>query len=214
MISLDNGQKVGRVRSLVIDPQQLAIAALMIDQNGWFKELKVLPFASIHNIGDHAIILTTTTAVVRATALPDLMPLVKNPVKLTGTRVLTEGGTFLGNVEDFQFNPQNGKITIMEISGRLLDNILRGNGSLAASQVVTVGQDAIIVRADSEQVLEQASRGLQETVDLVKETSSRIWDKTRQTSSKLVQQVPRPRLRLPQKTAAPPPPPPDDEKKI
>ena len=43
IISLEEGQQIGRVRGIVVDPEHLSIAALVTDKQGWFGDFKVVP---------------------------------------------------------------------------------------------------------------------------------------------------------------------------
>ena len=55
IISLEEGQQIGRVRGIVVDPDNFSIAALVTDKQGWFGDFKVVPFNKVMSIGDHAI---------------------------------------------------------------------------------------------------------------------------------------------------------------
>lgn len=149
VISLADGQALGRIRRLLIDHQRLCIAGLTLDRKGWFKEQPVIPYSHVKNVGSHAVTVDQASAVVKLSALPELEILAKNAIPLIGAKVITEEGTVLGVVEDFSFDPQDGKIHYLELKGHLW----QGKSALSAEAILTCGRDALIARAGAENSL-------------------------------------------------------------
>lgn len=152
VISLADGQALGKVKRLIIDPQKLCIAGLALDRKGWFKEQPVIPYSHVKNVGSHAVTVDHAAAVSKLSSLPDLEMLSKNPVGLLGAKVITEEGTVLGVVEDFVFDPQDGKIHYLELKGY----IWQGKTSLPAEVITTCGRDALIARSGAENSLRRS----------------------------------------------------------
>lgn len=152
VVSLADGQLLGRVRSLVVDPKALAVVALALDAGGLFKEQRVITFAAVKSIGEHAITVEDASAVARLSAVPDLVPLVRQPVALLGAKVMTEDGRFLGSAEEYFFTAQ-GTIDHFVVSGGTWRTFLQGKALLPAPAVRTVGQGSIIVKAEAAQEL-------------------------------------------------------------
>lgn len=151
VVSLADGHQLGRIRRLLIDPQKLAIVAFTVERKGWFKEQPVIPYNHVKSVGNHAVTVDQASAVVKLSSLPELEALARHPLPILGARVITEEGTVLGTVEDFRFDPQDGKIYYLDIKSGLL----HGSKSLETAQIVTCGRDAIIARAGAEETLKK-----------------------------------------------------------
>ncbi|OIQ59298.1 PRC-barrel domain protein [Moorella thermoacetica] len=155
VVSLADGHQLGRIKRLLIDHSKMAIAAFTVDRKGWFKEQPVVPYSHVKSVGSHAVTVDEASAVVKLSSLPELEALAKHPLPLLGARVITEEGTVLGTVEDFRFDPQDGKIHYLDVK----IGLLHGARSLETDQIITCGRDALIARAGAEEAL-QKSGGL------------------------------------------------------
>jgi uncharacterized protein YrrD len=151
VVSLADGHQLGRIKRLLIDQQKMAIAAFTIDRKGWFKEQPVIPYNHVKSVGNHAVTVDQAGAVVKLSSQPELETLAKHPLPLLGTRVITEEGSVLGSVDDFRFDPQDGKIYYLDVKSGLL----HGSRSLDAAQIITCGRDALIARAGAEETLQK-----------------------------------------------------------
>jgi uncharacterized protein YrrD len=189
VISLENGQQLGRVKEIILDPSQLALVGLIIDQKRVFKEPRVISFEQIKNIGSHAITVEKASAVEKASSLPVLNKLIKNPIPLIGSKVITEDGTILGIVEEFNFDIQTGAITMLEISGRLLESLFKGRSTLGREAVITLGTDALVIRPQSEEELGQVEGVVQEALANLKEKSSQALTKTMENTRRWTRNI-------------------------
>ncbi|WP_406677464.1 PRC-barrel domain-containing protein [Neomoorella carbonis] len=151
VVSLADGHQLGRIKRLLIDQQKMVIAAFTVDRKGWFKEQPVIPYSHVKSVGNHAVTVDQASAVVKLSSLPELEVLAKHPLPLLGARVITEEGTVMGTVDDFRFDPQDGKIYYLDIKSGLL----HGTRSLATTQIITCGRDALIARAGAEEALQK-----------------------------------------------------------
>lgn len=148
VVNLADGQQLGRVRSIVVDPKALAVVALALEAGGLFKEQRVIPFAAVKSIGEHAVTVEEASAVARLSSVPDLAPLVRQPAAILGARVMSEDGRFLGNAEEYFFTAQ-GAIDHFVVSGGTWRTFIQGKALLPAQAVRTVGQGSIIVKAEA-----------------------------------------------------------------
>lgn len=148
VVSLADGQQLGRVRALVVDPRALAVVALALEGKGIFKEQRVVPFAAVKSIGEHAVTIEEAGAVMRLSQAPELVPLVRQPASLVGAHVISEEGRFLGMVEEYLFTVE-GSIDHFVITGGAWRSFVQGKALLPAQAVRTVGQGSIIVKAQT-----------------------------------------------------------------
>ncbi|MDH7576574.1 MAG: PRC-barrel domain-containing protein [Bacillota bacterium] len=180
VVSLEEGKEIGRIRGLVINPQTVEVAALLVQRSGFFSEQKVIPYPHVVSVGNNALTIQKIGSAEKLTSLPQILNLVKEQVKLRGARVITEGGTALGYVEEFLVDPDTGKITAFEVGGRFGEGLLKGRGVLPAQEVRTIGQDILVVRNGAEAALTRGEGKLTETVKSLKESTTRLVQKTRQ----------------------------------
>ncbi|MCG0277891.1 MAG: PRC-barrel domain-containing protein [Thermanaeromonas sp.] len=183
VISLSDGRVVGRVKRLLLDLSNLIVAGIILDRKGLFKEQPVIPYSHVKNIGSHAVTVDASSAVVNLRSLPELEELAKKLLPLVGARVITEEGAVLGTVEDFYFDPRDGKILELELKGKLW----QGHNLLPASAIRTCGRDALIVKAEAP-VLLQRRRGAWNWPGL--ETAARATEKWSESLSQYLKRLP------------------------
>lgn len=190
VLSLENGEQIGKVKGLIIDPGTLNIAALVLEQKGgWFKEARVITFEHVQSVGEHAITVAKTRCIEKASSLPHIMQLVRNNLEVIGAKVVSQDGNLLGTVEEYLFDPASGRLTSLEISGRLLDSLFKGKAYLPTEMIITLGKHAIIVDNSTQEKIIRQESGLQETVKSVKDAGSKVWSSTVETTKRLGESI-------------------------
>ncbi len=180
IVSLEEGLQIGTVRSLVVDSAKMEIAALVVDQQGWFREQKIIPFTKVRSVGNDAITVDQSSSAQRTISLPEILKLMKERANPLGTRVIVENGTVLGTVDEYYIDEATGKITDLEISGKFLESLFKGKATLSTEHVRTMGGHAIIVKEGAESYLQKIDGGFQETIQNIKEGTSNLWESTKQ----------------------------------
>lgn len=178
VISLDEGKQIGIIKSLVIDPIQKKVAALIIEQKGWFQEQKFISYSNVHSVGNDAITIKHSTVVRKGNSLPEIINLAKNPVNINGARIVTESGTVLGDVDDYYVDLTSGEIVGMEFRGSYISGIFNGKAFLDIEHILTVGNEMIVC---SDKTLEKDVKldgGLQERLSSVKNVTGNLWEST------------------------------------
>jgi uncharacterized protein YrrD len=185
VISLEEGQQIGHVKGLVIDPAGKKVAALIIEQKGWFKEQRFIPYHKVKSAGSDAITIEKTTSVERATALPDIVKLVKEKVGIIGARIVAENGTLLGNVDEYYVDLATGSIAGLEFSGNMIDSFIKGRAFLDTIYVRTLGKEVVVITNEGLDNIFKLDGGLQETVKNIRESTSHLWENTVQKTKDL-----------------------------
>lgn len=116
IIALREGGEIGKVRDLVIDPQNRRIPALMVEDREWFRNPKVVLYTSIKALGDDAVIVETISDVSSLAQANELDPLLEQQVRILNTRCLSTEGRFMGRVSEFLIDTDTGRITGIEIT--------------------------------------------------------------------------------------------------
>ena len=84
VISLAEGQQIGIVKALVINPLLKSITALMVEQKGWFKEQKYIPYSKVRSVGNDVLTIEYKSSLDKTVGLPEIMDLLKNKVDIIG----------------------------------------------------------------------------------------------------------------------------------
>lgn len=189
IISLAEGMQIGNVRSLIIDPVKMEVAALIIDQRGWFREQKIIPYAKVKSVGSDAITIDQSSNVQKPINMPELLKLIKERTNPINTKVIAENGKVIGEVDEYYIDEATGKISGLEISGKLLESLYKGKAFLPTDNVSTIGSDVIVVTNDAESNLEKIDGGLQETLHNIKEGTSSILESTIQRTKEISKNI-------------------------
>ncbi|MDR7865574.1 MAG: PRC-barrel domain-containing protein [Sporomusaceae bacterium] len=139
VISISEGLELGTAKSLVINPAQGAVAALVIDDGKWYLGAKLLPFAAIAGLGDSAITVESASNVVPVSGAPDLEKLLAAGVTVIGAKVLTKTGRIQGKITEIAVDAA-GKIVSCEI-----EEADGGIAHIPTQRVFTFAKDVVIV---------------------------------------------------------------------
>jgi len=189
IVSLEEGLQIGTVRNLVIDPVKMEIAAIIVDQRGWFREQKIIPYTKIKSIGNDAITVDQSSSVQRTISLPQMLKLIKEKADPIGTKVITENGIDLGVVDEYYIDETSGLITGFEISGKFPEGLFKGKAMMPADNVRTLGSDVIAVKEGTETSLQKLEGGLNETIHSIKESTTNLWESTKQRTKVLSKNI-------------------------
>lgn len=147
VVSLAEGKEVGKVDSLVIDPDTRSVVWIRIHAGGLMGERRLVPVSQVHAIGEHAVTIERESDAQLQAEVPGADELVKAKRPVLGNKVLTETGQHLGEVRDIEIDPANFALTSlyvtpsMEIFGRAFH--------IPADKIRTIGHDAIVVTPDA-----------------------------------------------------------------
>ncbi len=178
VVSLEEGQKIGTVKGLVVDPAAKKIVALIIEQKGWFKEQRFIPYHRIHSVGGDAITIEKTSGVERAARFPDIVRLLKEKVSVTGAKLVAENGTVLGYVDEYYIDTKTGTIAGLEFSGNFINGVVSGHTFIDIDFVRTLGREVVIINNEGVESVFKLDGGIQERVKNIRESTSHIWGST------------------------------------
>jgi len=178
VVSLEDGQQVGFVKDIVVNPAKLEIAGLVVEQKGWFKEQKIIPYNKVFSIGGDAITIEKSSHVEKPANLPEIINLMKNKTLVTGSRVVTEDGAVLGRVDEFYVDEATGKMTGLDLSDTALKSIIKGKRQLDISFVKTIGKEILIACSKAGDHLIKTDGGLQENMNNIRESTANLLETT------------------------------------
>lgn len=185
VISLEEGRQIGSIKGLVVNPAKKEVAALVIEQKGWFKEQKFIPFSKARSIGDDALTIDRSTSVEKGASIPEIVKLFKDKVEVIGAKLVTESGTALGYVDEFYVDLQTGDIVGLEFSGGSISTWMRGKAFLDINHIRTIGKKVIICSNEALENVIKMDGGIQETLRGLKDSTGQILSATVQKTREL-----------------------------
>ena len=152
VITLERGKIIEDVNDLVYDSHTNRVHAFVVDKGGWFSDAKIVLFSDVKSIGRDAIIVQNETAIQRASnTQKDLSSIKSDDTHITRTKIITQEGNELGKVEDILFESDTGEVKQLIVSQGLKD-LHSGKKVINVSDIITLGEDATIVRTAAEDV--------------------------------------------------------------
>ena len=145
IISITDGTEVGKVKTLVVNPDKGTVDFLTIDHEDWQVSVKAIPFKKIIGIGEYAVTVDNVGAVIDLNEIPIANQLVNKKIKIIHTKVMTRKGQLLGEVTEYYIDDDNGQIIGAAVKMKEEEAILPAN------TVLTFGRDFIIVGEETEQ---------------------------------------------------------------
>lgn len=149
VISIADGEKLGTIDRVMVDPVATRVVGFTIRPGGGGllsppvdpATEEVVDVDDIHALGKDAVTLNDKGALrgdqtrARFDTLADLE-------ELTKLKVMTEGGTYVGDLASAEIDPSSFKFTELEVSS----GFFQSNRHVPMAQVVNVGHELIVVR--------------------------------------------------------------------
>lgn len=143
IISILDGNTIGKVKSLVINPDKGSVDFLTIEHEDWQVSVKAIPFKKVIGIGEYAVTVDSESAVIDLNEIPIANQLVNKKIKMVNTKVMTRKGELLGESIEYYLDDESGNILGMQLK------VGNEEVALPADAVVTYGKDIIIVKEDA-----------------------------------------------------------------
>ncbi len=142
LICVKEGLEYGRIKDVLFDPANGKVKYLIIDNGQWYLGAKLLPFDKVVGIGSDVVTTESQKNVIPFAQAKDGLDLIKREVTVTGSKVYSQKGEYIGEVKEYFISETDGSILECEIIGNKKLN------SLPASAIVTFGKGVIIASQD------------------------------------------------------------------
>ncbi|WP_409301964.1 PRC-barrel domain-containing protein [Peribacillus sp. SCS-155] len=143
IISISEGEEIGSVKSLVINPEKGSIDFLTIEHEDFQVSVKAIPFKKVIGIGEYAVTIESRNSVIDLNEIPIANQLVNKKIKITDSKVMTRKGQLLGAVTEFFADEDNGNVIGMQVKLKEKEIIL------STENVLTYGKDILIVKEEA-----------------------------------------------------------------
>ena len=100
IISITEGFELGISKTLIVDANAGAVAAITIEDEDWYRGVKLLPYSSVIAIGRDAVTVTSSENILTLDEASDFEAMLDANIRVIGTKAITKTGTINGKVSE------------------------------------------------------------------------------------------------------------------
>lgn len=143
IINISDGSEIGKVRSLVVNPEKGSVDFLTVEHEDWQISVRAIPFKKVVGIGEYAVTVEHENAVIDLNEIPIANSLVNKKIRVTDARLMTRKGQMIGEIVEFHVDDESGAIRTLEVKSK------SDAYYLDSPHVLTWGKDIVIVKEDA-----------------------------------------------------------------
>lgn len=147
VVTLVDATKVGTIDDVLYDAQFRQVLGFRVKKSA-FSSAEALLRENVAAVGRDAVTVATPELINTENRFPSLASAATES-QGRGTKIVTEGGTFLGTVEDIEIDEQAQKVIGYLLSTPLLDRLRHRQPEIQAQQVLRLGAGGIMIVPDS-----------------------------------------------------------------
>ena len=102
-------------KTLLIDAKNGKVAAITIEDEDWYRGVKLIPYESVIAIGDDAVTITNSENILKLDDAGDYETLLDENIRVIGTKAITKTGSIQGKISEL-FIGDDGTIEKCEIT--------------------------------------------------------------------------------------------------
>ena len=148
IISITEGRELGMSKTLLIDAKNGSVAAITIEDEDWYRGVKLIPYESVIAIGDDAVTITNSENILKLDDAGDYEQLLDDNIRVIGTKAITKGGSIQGKISEIYIG-DDGKIEKCEITAP--DG---STSEVTADQISIFGKQVTVIDPDAEKKAE------------------------------------------------------------
>jgi uncharacterized protein YrrD len=150
ILSLKDGEKLGQVDDILIDPGTLRISGLVATSGGLFDQKnRVVLAQDIDRWGKDAVLVQDGNVFRSLSDVPDRENWLSATNKITGLSVVSSSGDKIGQVDDVIVD-NGGKMVAYRVSSGFADRSFGRSREIPANATRKLGKDVVIVDFDHE----------------------------------------------------------------
>lgn len=139
IISITEGRELGMSKTLLIDAKKGTVAAITIEDEDWYRGVKLIPYESVIAIGDDAVTVTNSENILKLDDAGDYETLLDENIRVIGTKAITKTGTIQGKISELYIG-EDGKIETCEITAP--DGT---TSDIASDQISIFGKEVTVI---------------------------------------------------------------------
>ncbi|WP_294150365.1 PRC-barrel domain-containing protein [uncultured Selenomonas sp.] len=115
IISITEGRELGMSKTLLIDAKNGKVAAITIEDEDWYRGVKLIPYTDVIAIGDDAVTITNSENILKLDDAGDYEALLDDNIRVIGTKAITKTGSIQGKISEL-FIGDDGTIEKCEVT--------------------------------------------------------------------------------------------------
>ncbi len=140
VVSSEKEESLGRIRDLLLDTEKGIIKAVILDGGNWLREPQLIAFEKLKLQGAKAFSVTDESVISKK-----LSAKAKCWQENKGLSLLNSEGTELGLVEDIVIDWPSGRISALEVSAGLVNDLMDGRKEVTPIGKVNWTLDKVII---------------------------------------------------------------------
>jgi len=171
IMSIEEGIELGKVKDIIIHPQKKEINSLVIEDNSWWKEAKIISFGLIRGI-EETITVINSSSVVTISSLPEVERMLENKVSVVDSNVITCSGKLIGRIQEYFIDKKTGNIEAYLLTEQKILPDYYGDLLLPKNCITTLGKKVVVV---ADEVVQYAKKFTEVEKEISEEES---WEPT------------------------------------
>ena len=144
VISITEGRELGMSKTLLIDAPNRVVAAVTIEDEDWYRGVKLIPYDNVIAVGEDAVTINNSENILTLDAAGDFETLLDDNIRVIGTKAITRSGVIQGNITEI-FIGEDGSIEKCEITTP------EGSTSeVTADQVSIFGKEVTVISPEGD----------------------------------------------------------------
>ena len=144
VISITEGRELGMSKPLLIDAPNRIVAAITIEDEDWYRGVKLIPYDNVIAVGDDAVTINNSENILTLDAAGDFETLLDDNIRVIGTKAITRTGVIQGNITEI-FIGEDGSIEKCEVTTP------EGSTSeVTADQVAIFGKEVTVISPEGD----------------------------------------------------------------
>ena len=144
VISITEGRELGMSKTLLIDAPNRIVAAITIEDEDWYRGVKLIPYDNVIAVGDDAVTINNSENILTLDAAGDFETLLDDNIRVIGTKAITRTGVIQGNITEIYIG-DDGSIEKCEITAP------EGSTSeVTADQVAIFGKEVTVISPEGD----------------------------------------------------------------
>lgn len=147
LICINEGSEYGKIKGLLVNPDKGKVEYLIIDDGKYYLGAKLLAFDKVLGIGIDAVTTENEINIKSFSDVDEALDLAAREVSIIGTKVYTKKGSYIGTVEEYYINEEDGFIIGCQIAETEEKSII------PASSIITFGKSVLVVVENAKDTL-------------------------------------------------------------
>ncbi len=148
--SLEDRNLAGRIRNIIIDPDNGQIIAFVLSQ--FWGEPRVISPKDVVGFSPGMIVIRNNEVILSLKDIVRAQKVWDNKIHLINSKCKTESGKILGNIDDFLIDLETMIVVKYYVSGNNILSPLAPNRIILASKTIKITKGLVIVQNEEEQM--------------------------------------------------------------